>query len=81
MRYAAFLRGVMPTNCKMAELKKAFENAGFTDVKTLLASGNVTFDGPKTAIPALEKRVEAAIEKELGKRFLTIVRPVEELRA
>ena len=40
-RYAAFLRGVMPTNCKMADLKKAFEAAGFTGVKTFLASGNV----------------------------------------
>ena len=40
-RYAVFLRGVMPTNCRMPELKKAFEAAGFEDVKTLLGSGNV----------------------------------------
>ena len=81
MRYAAFLRGVMPTNCRMPELKKAFEKAGYTDVKTYLASGNVTFDAPKTPIPALESKVEAAITKALGKSFLTIVRPVDELRA
>jgi len=29
----------MPTNAKMPELKKAFESAGFTDVKTILSSG------------------------------------------
>jgi len=81
MRYAAFLRGVMPTNCKMPELKKAFEKAGFTDVRTLLGSGNVIFDAPKTPVPALETKVEAAIQKSLGKSFLTIVRPVDELRA
>jgi len=81
MRYAAFLRGVMPTNCKMPELKKAFEKAGFTDVRTLLGSGNVIFDAPKTPVPALETKVEAAIQKSLGKSFLTIVRPIEELRA
>ena len=81
MRYAAFLRGVMPTNCKMPELKKAFEKAGFTDVKTLLGSGNVMFDAPKTPIPALEGKVEAAIQKSLGKSFFTIVRPIDELRA
>ncbi len=81
MRYAAFLRGVMPTNCKMPELKKAFEKAGFTDVKTLLGSGNVIFDAPKTPIPTLERKVEAAIEKSLGKSFFTIVRPIDELRA
>jgi len=33
----------MPTNCKMPELRAAFEAAGFDDVKTLLASGNVVF--------------------------------------
>ena len=31
-------------NAKMPELKRAFENAGFTNVKTVLASGNVVFD-------------------------------------
>ena len=80
MRYAAFLRGVMPTNCRMADLKKAFEDAGFTDVRTILGSGNVTFDAPKTPTMSLERKVEAAIEKGLGKSFMTFVRPVEELR-
>ena len=65
-RYAAFLRGVMPTNCKMSELKKAFESAGFTEVTTFLASGNVAFDAPKASNAVLEKKVEAAIEKGLG---------------
>ena len=70
----------MPTNCSMAELKKAFESAGFTDVKTILASGNVVFDGPKTPVVALERKIEAALEKKLGRAFLTIVRPVDELK-
>ena len=30
-------------NAKMSEVRRAFEDAGFTDVKTLLASGNVVF--------------------------------------
>ena len=33
-RFAAFLRGVSPMNCKMQELAKAFAAAGFMDVKT-----------------------------------------------
>jgi len=40
-QYAAFLRGVVPMNCSMPELKKSFEAAGFSDVRTLLSSGNV----------------------------------------
>jgi hypothetical protein len=40
-RYVAFLRGVNPMNAKMAELRRCFETAGFTDVRTVLSSGNV----------------------------------------
>jgi uncharacterized protein (DUF1697 family) len=80
-RYAAFLRGVMPTNCKMSALKEAFEAAGFTDVKTFLGSGNVAFEAPKASHVALEKKVEAAIEKGLGRSFLTMIRSIDELRA
>lgn len=79
-RYAAFLRGVSPMNCKMPELKAALERAGFEDVKTLLSSGNAVFSAPATPIAKLEEQVEAALEKHLGRRFLTIIRSVDALR-
>jgi len=79
-RYAAFLRGVMPTNCKMAHLREAFEAAGFTDVTTLLSSGNVVFSAPVTATAALQRKAEKAMHERLGQAFLTIVRPVNGLR-
>jgi uncharacterized protein (DUF1697 family) len=79
-RYAAFLRGVMPTNAKMPDLKRAFERAGFTDVKTILGSGNVVFTSPSAKPAALEKKAEAAMQAELGRVFLTIVRPVDVLQ-
>jgi uncharacterized protein (DUF1697 family) len=79
MRYAAFLRGVSPMNAKMPELKRAFEAAGFTSVKTLLSSGNVVFDArPATS---LERKAEAAMQKVLGRTFLAIVRPLDTLAA
>ena len=80
-RYAAFLRGVMPTNAKMPELKKAFEAAGFTNVVTLLGSGNVVFDSRAAKPAALEKKAEAAMQKVLGRTFMTFVHPVDELRS
>jgi uncharacterized protein (DUF1697 family) len=80
-RYAAFLRGVSPMNCKMPELKRAYERAGFEDVTTLLASGNVVFSAKAASIVAIERACEAATEKYLGRRFDTIVRPVADLRA
>jgi uncharacterized protein (DUF1697 family) len=79
-RYAAFLRGVMPMNCKMPALKAAFEAAGFTDVKTVLGSGNVVFDARASSEEALQQKAEAAMQERLGHAFLTIVRPVERLR-
>lgn len=67
-------------NARMPELKRAFEAAGFADVKTLLSSGNVVFDAKPATIEALQGKCEAAMMRELGKSFLTIVRPVEALR-
>lgn len=80
-RYAALLRGVMPTNAKMPALKRCFESAGFTEVRTVLASGNVVFDARPAAEAELQRRAEAAMAQELGRTFLTIVRPLEALRA
>jgi len=79
-RYAAFLRGVMPTNAKMPDVKAAFEAAGFTDVKTLLSSGNVVFAARATSETALQQKIEAALLRRCGTAFLTIVRPVDALR-
>lgn len=67
-------------NAKMPELRQAFEAAGFTDVKTLLASGNVVFTAPAAAEASLQRRIEAAIVRRLGRAFLTIVRPIDALR-
>ncbi len=79
-RYAAFLRAVSPLNAKMPALKEAFEQAGFTGVRTVLGSGNVVFDARRASEATLERRAETAMRERLGKSFLTIVRPVEHLQ-
>jgi uncharacterized protein (DUF1697 family) len=79
-RYVAFLRGVSPMNCKMPELKRAFELAGFEDVKTLLSSGNVVFSARPATEQALAKKAEAAMKKHLGSTFVTFIRSVDSLR-
>ena len=78
--YAAFLRGVSPMNAKMPDLKSAFEAAGFTDVRTVLSSGNVVFTTRAAPEGTLQRKAEAAMTQRLGRSFLTIVRPVEALR-
>jgi uncharacterized protein (DUF1697 family) len=80
-RYAALLRGVSPMNCKMPELKMALEQAGFTDVKTVISSGNAVFTVRKASEESLQKRCEAAFGKYLIKPFMTIVRSIDDLEA
>jgi uncharacterized protein (DUF1697 family) len=78
--YAAFLRGVSPMNAKMPDLKKAFEAAGFTDVSTLLSSGNLVFTASAASEVTLQRKAEAAMAGQLGRTFLTLVRRVDALR-
>ena len=80
-RYVAFLRGVSPMNCKMAELKQCFEDAGFSNVRTILSSGNVVFDARAASLPKLEQRAQEAMQEGLDRAFDTHVRSTAELQA
>jgi uncharacterized protein (DUF1697 family) len=66
-------------NCKMPDLKRSIETAGFTDVRTILASGNVAFDARASAQSTLERKAEAAMKDVLGRSFYTIVRSQAQL--
>ncbi len=79
-QYAAFLRGVSPMNLAMPRLKQVLERAGFADVRTLLSSGNVVFSAGERRPASLEVDIEQALERELGKTFMTFVRPIAALR-
>lgn len=61
-------------NAKMPELKACFEAAGFTEVRTLLSSGNVVFNSRSSSLATLERRAEKAMRAELGRSFDTFVR-------
>jgi uncharacterized protein (DUF1697 family) len=67
-------------NAKMPELRKAFEAAGFTEVKTVLSSGNVVFSARSASESSLQRKAEAAMRERLGQAFVTIVRPIDVLR-
>jgi uncharacterized protein (DUF1697 family) len=83
MRYVALLRGIGPTNPNMhpAKLKKFFEELGFKDVQTVIASGNVVFTSPSKSPQALEKKIEAALPKKLKFTSTTIIRSQKELES
>jgi uncharacterized protein (DUF1697 family) len=81
--YAAFLRAINVGGHKpvpMHALKKALESLKFTNVKTLLASGNVVFEASRGAPAALEKTISEKLKKSFGFEIPVLVRTKEELQ-
>ena len=68
-RYAAFLRSVNvggKNTVPMAECRSCFERAGFTEVKTVLNSGNVVFSGEEEDTASLSRRIETMLRERFG---------------
>jgi len=95
-RYVAFLRAINVGGhvVRMEELRRVFASIGFSDVETFIASGNVIFStttadtntsastaprDPSTG--AIERRIEAALQKAFGYAVATFVRTPGELAA
>ena len=80
-RQIALLRGINlgpNRRVKMAELRELCERLGYTEVQTLLQSGNVVLETRKQ--PAtVERELHKAIDEELGVDTLVIVRTRDEL--
>lgn len=67
--HVALIRGINVGKAKrvaMADLRREIEALGYTDVKTLLNSGNVVFTVPKKARGEPRERIEAVLAKRLG---------------
>jgi Protein of unknown function (DUF1697) len=57
-RYVAFLRGVSPLNAKMTDLKRCFQSAGLTEVRSVLASGNLVFSSRINSPSVLQQKAD-----------------------
>lgn len=81
-RYAAFLRGVNVggVNLKMADVAAAFEKAGFTGVRTVLASGNVLLES-RAGVAAVRKKAESALREEFGYDAWVLAYDIDSVRA
>lgn len=81
-RYAAFLRGVnvSGTTMKMADVADAFSDAGFANVKTILASGNVLLDS-SAAAKTVRTKAEAALRDAFGYDAWVLVYDLDTVRA
>ncbi|MEB3031407.1 DUF1697 domain-containing protein [[Mycobacterium] nativiensis] len=80
-RYAAFLRGVNVggVNLKMADVAAALTGAGFSEVRTLLASGNVLLESPNDAA-TVRTAAEAALRKRFDYQAWVLVYEIDAVR-
>ena len=81
-RYAAFLRGVNVggVNLKMADVAAALTDAGFDNVATLLATGNIVLDSSSSAAKVRTK-AEAALRDTFGYEAWILVYDLDQVRA
>jgi len=80
-KYIAFLRAINVGGhtVKMDQLRDLFEELGFANVETFIASGNVIFDTKSSNAKSLEGKIEKHLAKALGYEVKTFVRSVAEL--
>ena len=81
VRYVAFLRGINlgKRRVAMTRLKALFEELGYGDVATFIASGNVVFSSPSRDAAALETEIASHLEATLGYDVDTFVRTSAEV--
>ena len=82
-KYIAFLRGINSggnQTVRMEVLRKSFENLGFQNVKTILASGNVIFETDTPDEKALEDEIEVVLPGVIGFGSMVIIRSIENIQ-
>jgi uncharacterized protein (DUF1697 family) len=83
VRWVVLLRAVnlgARNKVPMAELRTLLEEAGYGDVKTYIASGNVILDGPRSKA-AVARKLEEIVADAFGVETTAIVRTPPELAA
>lgn len=83
MTYIALLRAVNvggKGKLPMADLRQLAEGAGFGNVRTYIASGNLLFTSDLTEAQ-VKRQLESALKSHTGKSIEVIVRTAKEMRA
>ena len=83
-RYVALLRGINVGRAKrvaMADLRDLVTGLGYTEVRTLLNSGNVVFSGRPAPFERITTAIERALERRVGVDARVTVLDADSLRA
>lgn len=65
----------------MMHLRELFEELGFSNVATLIASGNVIFESAVNDVALLAPQIEGHLKQALGYRVPTFIRSAKEIAA
>jgi len=82
MKYIAFLRGINVSGhhkVPMAELRKELVKLGFTNVITLLNSGNVIFESNPKNEESMEQSIADHLEKVFGFQIPALIRNADDI--
>lgn len=82
--HIALLRGINVGTAKrvaMADLRALVESLGYGNARTLLNSGNVVYTAARGTAAASARRIEEAVERELGVRARIVGVTVRDLAA
>jgi len=82
-KYIAFLRGINVGGhhkVPMADLRIAFEEMGYAQIKTLLNSGNVIFNGPDEQTALLEARIASHLKNIFGFSIPVLIRKADDIQ-
>jgi len=83
-RFVALFRGINVGKAKriaMADLRALMESLGYTQVQTLLNSGNVLFESPGEFADRHAHGIRDAVAKQLGVDSLVVVKSAREIAA
>jgi len=81
-KYIALLRGINLNgrNIKMIELKSLFETLGFSNIRTILSSGNILFDTKENEINSLTIKIEEALEKKFKHKVSIVLKRLTDIK-
>lgn len=82
-RFVAFLRGINVGGSKplkMEQVRRVFEELNYSDVKSVLASGNIIFSASeKSTAESISTKLSVQFESEFGMEIPTVVRSFDEI--
>lgn len=83
MKYVALLRGINVGGnniIRMVELKKAFEECGYSNVTTYINSGNVIFESEEKNTIKITEKLEKALSQTFNYKARLVIRSHEDLK-